>query len=118
MTGWLTAAVRACCNAQRTANWGVSPGSPRSCVAYFPICSASFGFSLHEMDFYTELFVNGVSINNLKRLLPSGSTRGGYVRIDAAPGEVIYSVKVANHANTATSDALAFDHVAFAPFPR
>lgn len=78
--------------------------------------ASSFGFSLHEMDLNTELSVNGVSQVNVRRLLPSGSTRGGYVRIDAARGAAIYSVKVANSANDKTGDGLAFDHVAFAPF--
>lgn len=80
--------------------------------------ASSFGFSLHEMDLNTELSVNGVSLVNLRRLLPSGSTRGGYIRIDAAPGEAIFSVKVANSANNETGDGFAFDHVAFKPLQR
>ena len=77
--------------------------------------ASSFGFSLHEMDLNTELSVNGVVQVNIKRLLPSGSTRGGYLRIDATRGEPIYTVKIANHANNETGDGLAFDHVAFKP---
>jgi len=80
--------------------------------------ASSFGFSLHEMDLNTELSVNGVSLLNIKRLLPSGSTRDGYLRIDAAPGQVIYSVKVANSVNKETGDGFAFDHVAFKPLQR
>lgn len=82
---------------------------------HIPGGASSFGFSLHEMDLDTELFVNGVSLFNLRRLLPSGSTRGGYVRIDAAPGVAIHSVKVANGVNDKTGDGLGFDHVAFKP---
>jgi hypothetical protein len=70
------------------------------------------------MDLNTELSINGISHVNLRRLLPSGSTRGGYVRIDAKPGFSIYSVKVANSANRETGDGLAFDHVAFNPSSR
>ena len=77
--------------------------------------ASAFGFSLHEMDLDTELYVNGISIFNLRRLLPSGSTRGGYVRIDAAPGEAIRTVKIANSSTPGTGDALGFDHVAFKP---
>jgi len=77
--------------------------------------ASSFGFSLHEMDLNTELFVNGISLVNLRRLLPSGTTRGGYVRIDAAPGVAIRAVKIANSANETTGDGLGFDHVAFKP---
>lgn len=77
--------------------------------------ATSFGFSLHEMDLNTEMSINGLPQINLRRLLPSGSTRGGYVRIDAAPGAAIYSVKVANGANKKTGDGLAFDHIAFKP---
>lgn len=80
--------------------------------------ASSFGFSLHEMDLNTELSINGVSLVNLRRLLPSGSTRGGYLRIDAAPGEVITTVKVANSVNPKTGDGLAFDHLAFKPLQR
>lgn len=80
--------------------------------------ASSFGFSLHEMDFNTELSVNGVVQANLKRLLPSGTTRGGYLRIDAIGGEPIHSVKIANRANNVTGDGLAFDHVAFNPVTR
>ncbi len=80
--------------------------------------ASSFGFSLHEMDLDTELFVNGVSLFNLRRLLPSGSMRGGYVRIDAAAGVAIHSVKVANGVNNKTGDGLGFDHVAFEPLGR
>jgi DNA-binding winged helix-turn-helix (wHTH) protein len=85
---------------------------------HLPGGASSFGFSLHEMDLNTELSVNGVPQVNVRRLLPSGTTRGGYLRIDAAPGEAIYSVKVANSANDKTGDGLAFDHVAFAPLGR
>jgi DNA-binding winged helix-turn-helix (wHTH) protein len=77
--------------------------------------ATSFGFSLDDMDLNTELFVNGVSQANLRRLLPSGTLRNGYVRIDAAPGKTIRYVKVANKANDKTSDGIAFDHVAFKP---
>jgi DNA-binding winged helix-turn-helix (wHTH) protein len=77
--------------------------------------ATSFGFSLDDMDLNTELLVNGVSQANLRRLLPSGTIRSGYVRIDAAPGETIFTVKIANKANEKTGDGLAFDHVAFKP---
>jgi DNA-binding winged helix-turn-helix (wHTH) protein len=77
--------------------------------------ATSFGFSLDDMDLNTELFVNGVSRYNLRRLLPSGTIPNGYVRIDAAPGKAIYSVKVTNNANDTTGDGMAFDHVAFSP---
>jgi hypothetical protein len=77
--------------------------------------ASSFGFSLHEMDLNTELSVNDIPQVNVRRLLPSGTTRGGYLRIDAAPGKAIYSVKVANSANPTTGDGFAFDHVAFKP---
>jgi hypothetical protein len=93
-----------------------SPGA--TLTFHLPDGANSFGFSLQNMDLNTELSVNGVSLVNIRRLLPSGSTRGGYLRIDAAPGEVIYSVKVANSANKETGDGLAFDHVAFAPVSR
>lgn len=82
---------------------------------HIPGGASSFGFSLHEMDLNTELSVNSISLVNVRRLLPSGSTRGGYLRIDAAPGRAIFSVKIANSANDKTGDGLAFDHVAFAP---
>jgi len=82
---------------------------------HVPGGASSFGFSLHEMDRDTELSVNGIPLVNLRKLLPSGTTRGGYVRIDAAPGLTIYSVKVANSFTTTTGDGLAFDHVAFKP---
>jgi DNA-binding winged helix-turn-helix (wHTH) protein len=84
---------------------------------HIPGGAASFGFSLHEMDRDTELSVNGAFLVNLRRLLPSGSTRGGFVRIDAAPGQAIYAVKVANSVTDTTGDGLAFDHVAFKPLP-
>ena len=77
--------------------------------------ASSFGFSLHEMDRDTELSVNDVPLVNLRKLLPSGTTRGGYVRIDAAPGHAIFKVKVANSVTPTTGDGLAFDHVAFKP---
>jgi len=37
------------------------------------------------------------------------------VRIDAAPGQAIFLVKVANSVTDTTGDGLAFDHVAFNP---
>lgn len=85
---------------------------------HIPRGASSFGFSLHDMDLNTELSVNGVSLLNLRRLLPSGSTRGGYVRIDAVPGVAIHTVKIARSANNATGDGLGFDHVAFRPLGR
>jgi len=85
---------------------------------HVPGGASSFGFSLHEMDRDTELSVNGVPLVNLRKLLPSGTTRGGYVRIDAAPGQAIFLVKVANSVTDTTGDGLAFDHVAFKPLQR
>jgi hypothetical protein len=40
------------------------------------------------------------------------------VRIDAAPGEAVFSVKVANSANKETGDGFAFDYIAFKPLQR
>lgn len=82
---------------------------------HIPDGATSFGFSLHNMDLNAELFVNGTSQVNLRRLLPRGGWRAGYVRIDAEPGEVIGSVEVVNSANPKTDDGLAFDHVALKP---
>jgi DNA-binding winged helix-turn-helix (wHTH) protein len=84
---------------------------------HLPGGASSFGFSLHDMDRNTELSVNGNFLVDLRRLLPSGTTRSGYVRIDAAPGQTIFSVKVANSVTETTGDALVFDHVAFKPLP-
>jgi DNA-binding winged helix-turn-helix (wHTH) protein len=85
---------------------------------HVPEGASSFGFSLHDMDRNTELTVNSNFLVDLRRLLPSGTTRSGYVRIDAAPGQTIFSVKVANSVTETTGDALVFDHVAFKPLPR
>lgn len=82
---------------------------------HLPGGATSFGFSLDDMDLNTELFVNGISQVNVRRLLPSGTVRNGYLRIDAAPGKAIFSVKVSNSANDKTGDGMAFDHVAFKP---
>jgi DNA-binding winged helix-turn-helix (wHTH) protein len=80
--------------------------------------ASSFGFSMHDMDLSTVLSINGNSLVDLRRLLPSGTTRSGYVRIDAAPGQTIFSVTVANSTTETTGDALIFDHVAFKPVRR
>ena len=74
----------------------------------------SLGFSLHQLEVLgTQLSVtttSGVSIFGLDTLpnFSVNSGRNGYVRVDAAPGESILSVKVDN----VSGDGFAFDHVA------
>ncbi len=80
--------------------------------------ASSFGFSLQNMDLDAELFVNGVSQGNLSGHLSTGSGRNGYLRIDAGSSGAIFSVKVANGAESDTGDGLVFDHVAFKPRSR
>ncbi|MGE0858966.1 MAG: hypothetical protein AB7P42_07675 [Gammaproteobacteria bacterium] len=48
-------------------------------------------------------------------LLAPGGGRVGYLRIDAAPGEVIYGVHLDNQAGN--HDGIAYDHLAFQPAP-
>lgn len=48
-------------------------------------------------------------------LLAASAGRVGYLRIDAAPGEVIFGVELDNQAGN--HDGIAYDHLAFQPVP-
>jgi hypothetical protein len=69
---------------------------------------ANIGISLDLGGGFT-LFLNSST------LLTPASGRIGYLRIDAAPGEVIYGVHLDNQAGN--HDGIAYDHLAFQPAP-
>lgn len=69
---------------------------------------ANIGISLDLGGGFT-FFLDSTSL-----LAPSGG-RVGYLRIDAAPGEVIYGVHLDNQAGN--HDGIAYDHLAFQPAP-
>ena len=77
----------------------------------------SVGFSVQQMELAgNTLSVNGTDVlsSNLLGTMPGGSLqRNGYIRIDAGPGETIFSLTVANNGG----DGIAFDHLAFNPAP-
>ena len=77
---------------------------------HIPGGASSFGCSLQNIDLDAELSVNGVSLG----FLPTSAARNGYLRIYAARGKIINSVKIANSGG----DGISFDHVAFKPIRR
>lgn len=93
------------------ANWG-------DIVLEFTTPVTSVGFSLQQNEFDVGLFVNGASIGSvLSRtdLTPSGQ-RYAYIRIDAAPGSEITTLRLANGRSN-FYDGFVIDHVAFSPVP-
>jgi len=79
----------------------------------------SVGFSIQqaEANIGISLDVGGgfTLFLNSSTLLAPASGRIGYLRIDAAPGEVIYGVHLDNQAGN--HDGIAYDHLAFQPAP-
>lgn len=93
------------------ANWG-------DIVLEFTTPVTSVGFSLQQNEFDVGLFVNGASIGSvLSRtgISPDGQ-RYAYIRIDAAPGGEITTLRLAN-GRSSFYDGFVIDHVAFAPVP-
>jgi hypothetical protein len=87
-------------------NWG-------DVTFHFAPGVASVGFSAMNVDLPAGLAVNGVSVRGLSDVLGINTGRNGYVRIDAAEGQLIQSVTIANSGNPTGGDGIAFDHLAF-----
>jgi len=80
---------------------------------------SSFGFSYGQAEVNIVMTVDlggGQTVGlNSTSFLGGSSGRNGYLRFDAAPGEVIYGIKLDNQSNN--HDGILYDHVAFLPVP-
>lgn len=81
--------------------------------------ASSIGFSVQNLEspntmmtVLTNLGTTSVNLSNVANFTVGGA-RNGYLRIDAAAGEVIVAVKIDNLGG----DGFAFDHLAFSPVP-
>jgi hypothetical protein len=90
---------------------GYNDGHWGDVIFLIPGGATSFGFSLQQMEHPLAISVNGQPLADAPLALSSG--RNGYLRIDADPGDPIYSVKLDNGAGGA--DGWMVDHVAFSP---
>jgi uncharacterized protein YjbI with pentapeptide repeats len=82
--------------------------------------TSSFGIGLGDIDVAdVNLFVNGQDLGSIMAL-PNwrklgDNVRDVYLRVDAAPGEIITSVRIEQGTASTFNDGIFFDHVAFDP---
>ncbi len=85
-------------------NWG-------DLTFHFPGGASSVGFSVQQNEVAGTLRINGNPFASLTGYLGTGTGRNGYLRVDASPGEIIYSITIVNEGG----DGISFDHLAFRP---
>lgn len=82
-----------------------------------PVTSVAFSLQQNESD--VAVYINGVhqgGLQFLAGLSPNGG-RLGYVRIDAAPGSEITTLRLGNFRGGGGYDGFVIDHLAFSPVP-